>query len=125
MATEGAGEYGSIVVDVPHVDDNVRKARQAFPALICCQDDEAPDGAFLAVQRPLSVDLASDLIDYELALSTLAMEGVPQGLLVGILIRVRRCYLERHQHRENITRVFWGFFNAKRLPKYCRGEEIS
>lgn len=100
MAAGGAGEDGRIVINVPHVDDDVGEARQTFAALVGGQDDEAPHGALLAVQGPLGVDLARDLINYEFALCTLAVERVTQGLLVSILVWVRRCYLHHQRHSE-------------------------
>lgn len=76
MAAGGAGEDGRVVIDVPHIDDNVGEASQTFASFICCQDDETPHSTLLAVQGPLGVDLACDLINYELTLCTLSMERV-------------------------------------------------
>lgn len=111
MAAGGAGEDGRIVIDVPHVDDDIGEARQTFAALVCGQDDEAPHGALLAVQCPLGVDLACDLINYEFTLCTLAMERVAQSLLVSILIWVRRRYLtsKAQQDREGDESVITFF----------------
>ncbi|TNN58397.1 hypothetical protein EYF80_031408 [Liparis tanakae] len=89
VTTGGTGEDGRVVIDVPHIDDDIGEARQTFATLVRGQDDKTPHGALLAVQCPLSVDLACDLINYEFTLGTLAVERVTQSLLVSILIRSR------------------------------------
>lgn len=93
MAAGGAGEDRCVVIDVPHINDNVSEASQTFATFICCQDNKTPHGPLLAVQGPLGIDLACDFINYELTLCTLSVERVTQGLLVSIFVRVRRCYL--------------------------------
>lgn len=107
MTAGGACEDGRVVVDVPHIDDDVGEACQTFAALVCGQDDKTPHGTFLAIQGPLGVDLACDLINYEFTLCTLAMERVTQCLLISILIWVSCCYLQhqRHGETERVIRV--------------------
>lgn len=99
MAAGGAGEDRRVVIDVPHIDDDVSEACQTFASLVCGQDDETPNGTLLAVQCPLGIDLACDLVNYEFTLGALAMERVTQGLLVSILVWVGRRYLQ-HQKVE-------------------------
>lgn len=81
-------EEGRIVVDVLNLKEHISKPGKSRPSLIRGEDEESPGRALLTVQTALCIDPSSSFVDGELATSALTMEGVAEGGLIGLLVRI-------------------------------------
>ncbi|TNN67989.1 hypothetical protein EYF80_021781 [Liparis tanakae] len=90
-------EDGGIVIDVPHVNDDVREAGESFALFVRCHDNKTPDGTLLSVHGALGIHFPRDVVDHEMGLGPLAVNGIPYGALVCIFVWVRSRHLPRER----------------------------